>query len=292
MPVIDPTLDNLLTVALSRNGVTYPVPSGATVTGRFFSADGLTPLTDAVDVALGAAQGDAGEPAGSSGVVALRHEVRSNMLPLSSPGPRPTSENLLLVRSRLRTLCIVRLHRAGRKCTDLRSSIAAVSMVSTKRILRHWAIVTIAGSCPSVSPAPCEPRSASWKAVRSTPEPWQSQRAKYCKHIAIDNVCKPGGGKRSNRPTSAPPTAKPSVSSKHRWWSGACSRQGIGTARKGEPSGFVSQNPKTSAPTAAPVAPSAAASLAPLPQKCGPLILGLRHKLRPARLNLWHEQRP
>lgn len=48
MPVIDPTLDNLLTVALSRNGVTYPIPPGATVTGRFFSADGLTPLTDAV----------------------------------------------------------------------------------------------------------------------------------------------------------------------------------------------------------------------------------------------------
>lgn len=48
MPVINPTVDNLLAVALTRDGAAYPIPSGATVTARIFSADGLVPLTAAV----------------------------------------------------------------------------------------------------------------------------------------------------------------------------------------------------------------------------------------------------
>lgn len=48
MPVINPTIDNTLTVALTSDGATYPIPSSATVTARFFTADGLVPLTDEV----------------------------------------------------------------------------------------------------------------------------------------------------------------------------------------------------------------------------------------------------
>ena len=48
MPVIDPTIDNLVTVALTREGTTYAIPTDALVTARFFSADGLLPLTGTV----------------------------------------------------------------------------------------------------------------------------------------------------------------------------------------------------------------------------------------------------
>lgn len=45
MPSINPTVDNRITVTLERGGAVYPIPSGATVTARFYTPDGIDALT-------------------------------------------------------------------------------------------------------------------------------------------------------------------------------------------------------------------------------------------------------
>ena len=48
MPFINPTVDNLITVTLERGGAVYPIPSGAAVTARFYTLDGVDSLTPLV----------------------------------------------------------------------------------------------------------------------------------------------------------------------------------------------------------------------------------------------------
>lgn len=48
MPFINPTVDNLVTVTLERGGAVYPIPSGAAVTARFYTPDGVDALTPLV----------------------------------------------------------------------------------------------------------------------------------------------------------------------------------------------------------------------------------------------------